>query len=262
MGVLSDVVKQFDTSGQQTEEISETLDLMVELTKSKAETYKQVVEDALNRGRILGKGDSTDSLFFPISSVKDSHVEYRCTTQNTPTDLIEEIGKSISTMIDDHTAQSIVTGVATIINSALQPILGQSSGAEQYCATTSTFVEGTGIAVNIVRLDCIIWGRTVSAKSIKEKINTTLACVAYKSVVNVKKLSFDDFRSVYAPILEASGETDSIAAIKRAEDIYNLLGGGTEVPQKSNLLRSSAPALQASDLVYLSESVTATDRKF
>ena len=40
MGVLSEVVKQFDTSGEQMQEMSETLDLMVELTKAKADQYR------------------------------------------------------------------------------------------------------------------------------------------------------------------------------------------------------------------------------
>ena len=261
MGILSKVVKSIDTSGDQKKEISETLDLMVELTKAKADYYRQTIEDNLNRGRILGKGDSTDSLFFPITSVKNSRVEYRCVAENRPTDIIQKIGESISGMIDDHSAQSIVTGVATIINDALQPLLGQSSGAEQYCSTTSTFIEGTGIAVSIVRFDCIIWGRSVSAESIKKQIDTTLACVAYKSVVNVKKLSFDDFRSVYAPIIEASGETDTIKALNHAKEVYDILGGGSELEKNAVQLKAKR-ALSSSDLIFCSESVMTNDGKF
>ncbi|MBQ8435604.1 MAG: hypothetical protein IJX24_06320 [Oscillospiraceae bacterium] len=260
MGVLSEVVKTIDTSGQQKAEISETLDLMVELTKSKADSYKQVIEDSLNRGRILGKGDSTDSLFFPITSVKDCRVEYRCVAENRPTDIVEKIGQSISGMIDDHSSQGIVNGVANIINDALQPILGQSAGAEQYCSTTSTFIEGTGIAVNIVRLDCIIWGRSVSSESIKKQIDTTLACVAYKSVVNVRQLSFDDFRSVYAPIIEASGETDVLKALSRAKEVYDSLEGGSELV-KNSALKAVKP-LSVSDLIFHSDSIMTNDGKF
>ncbi len=139
MGVLSEVVKGFDTSKEDMKDISETLDLMVELTKSKAEQYKQTIEDSLNRARILGKGESADSLYFPITAVKDSRVEYRCVAQDHPSDLVDKIADSISGMIVDNSAGSIVKGVANIINTALVPILGQSSGSEQYCATTSTF---------------------------------------------------------------------------------------------------------------------------
>lgn len=256
MGVLTDVVQKIDKSGDQKQDISETLDLLVELTKARAEQYKHTIEDSLNRARIFGKGQSTDSLYFPISSVKDSRVEYRCVAQNRPSDLISNIAKSISQMIDDNSAGNIVKGIANIINTALEPILGLSSGKEQYCATTSTFIEGRGIAVNIVRFDCIIWGRSVSAKSIKEQIDKTLACVAYKSVVNVKQLSFDDFRAVYAPIIEASGTTDVAQALKEAREVYDMLEGGSELPSKSKINTGTDlnyEKLSVSDLIYHSD---------
>lgn len=264
MGVLSEVVKGFDTSKEDMKDISETLDLMVELTKSKAEQYKQTIEDSLNRARILGKGESADSLYFPITAVKDSRVEYRCVAQDHPSDLVDKIADSISGMIVDNSAGSIVKGVANIINTALVPILGQSSGSEQYCATTSTFIEGSGIAVNIVRFDCIIWGRSVSAKAIKEKIDVTLACVAYKSVVNVKQLTFDDFRAVYAPMIEAT-ETDTIEALKHAKEVYDLLEGGTELHKNTNEVlqdNSGGKKLSINDLIYHSNSTKASDEKF
>lgn len=264
MGVLSEVVKSFDTSEDQKKEISETLDLLVELTKAKADQYKQTIEDSLNRARILGKSESTDSLFFPITSVKDSRVDYRCVAQNHPSDMIDKIADSISGMIQDSSAGNIVKGIASVINTALTPILGQSSGAEQYCATTSTFIEGKGIAVNIVRFDCIIWGRSVTATSIKEKIDVTLACVAYKSVVNVKQLTFDDFRAVYAPIVEESG-ADVKTALQNAKEVYDILGGGTEiVKNNNNALKGSSrdKKLTTSDLIYCSESVMTNDGKF
>ena len=51
MGILSKVVKSIDTSGDQKKEISETLDLMVELTKAKADYYRQTIEDNLTVGQ-------------------------------------------------------------------------------------------------------------------------------------------------------------------------------------------------------------------
>lgn len=239
MGVLSEAVKKVDNSEQQKTEISENLNLLVELTKSKAEEYKNQIEDNLNRGRILGKGDSADSLYFPISSVKDSRVEYRCITSNTPTDLVDVIGASIVEMIDDHSAKGIVKGISGIVSKAMQPLLGLSEGAEQYCSTTTTFVEGNGLAMSIMRFDCIIWGRSIRAESIKKQVEKTLACVAYKSVVNVKKISFDDFRAVYSPLLSESGETDIITAIKKAKEIYELLDGGKDLEPKVTAVMAS-----------------------
>lgn len=91
MGVLQDVVKNFDTTEKQKSEINETLNLLVELAKSKAEHCKGEIEESLNIGKLLGKDGSTKSLFFPISSVINSKLEYRCITKNTPTDLISDV---------------------------------------------------------------------------------------------------------------------------------------------------------------------------
>lgn len=262
MGVLSDAISKFDTSKSQVQEIKETLNIMVELTESKAKEFSTEIENNLNRGRILGKGASTESLYFPISLVKDRRVEYRCTTKETPTDLINKISESICGMIDDHSGTGIVKGIAGMINSAIQPLLGMSEGAEQYCSVTSTFIDGSGLGLSISRFDCIIWGRSVSAKSIKEQIEKTMACVAYKSVVDVGKITFDDFRAVYSPIVELSGATSIQEAIKNAREIYDLLDGGKDLKELQKIESSIRKTLTVEDLISCSNVVMAADGKF
>lgn len=251
MGVVEDVVKNFDTTEKQKSEINETLHLLVELAKSKAEHCKDEIEESLNIGKLLGKDGSTKSLFFPISSVINSKLEYRCITKNTPTDLISDVSSAIIDMIDNSTAKGIVSGIANIINSSLKPLLGLASGVERFVSSTSTFIEGNGIAASIVRFDCMIWGRAVETESIKKEMSSTFACVAYKSVVDVSKISFDDFRSVYAPVLESSKIDNPIEAIKYAKEIYNLLDGGSKLPKdKESILNKN---LTVDDLINCSE---------
>lgn len=259
MGVLNDAVKTVDKSDEKFEEIQESLNLLVQVAESKASLYEQQIKDDLFRGKILGKQEGTDSLFFPISSVKDFRKEYRCITENTVnTNILDTIATSITDMIDDPSGKGIVKGVAKIINSALEPILGVAKGQEQYCAATTTFIEGTGTGVNIVRFDCIIWARAIQAESIRSKVQTALACVAFKSVVDVEKLRFDDFRSVYAPILEATGEKDPLVAIKLARDVYNALNGGVAIPKS---VRSYIPPqdLTIEDICFASAPMQATE---
>lgn len=251
MGVLTEAVKRIDTSKEEMSDTKDTLDLMVELTKSKAEEFKREIEDTLKDGLFLGTGDNRKTLFFPITSVKDSRVEYRCITKDTPTNLVDTIADSICDMIEDNSATGIVKGIAKIINGAIQPLLGLSEGSEQYCSSTSTFIEGKGLAMSIVRFDCIIWARAISAKSIKEQIEKTMACVAYKSVVNVKKITFDDFRAVYSPLVDLSGTSNIQEAIKNAKDIYDMLGGGTE-------LSNALPLKASQEKVQLEESTPYT----
>ena len=260
MGVLKDVVNNFDTSKSQMQDIKETLAIMVELTESKAKEFRTEIENNLNRGRILGKGTSTESLYFPISSVKDSRDDYRCITKDTPTDLINKISDSISGMIDDHSGTGIVKGIAEMINTAIQPLLGMSGAAEQYCSVTSTFIDGNGLGVSIMRFDCIIWGRSVMSESIKQQIEKTMACVAYKSVVDVRKITFDDFRAVYSPVLELSGIKNVQEAIKNAREIYDLLDGGKDL--KNSQENSIRKPLTVEDLISCSNVIKVTDGKF
>lgn len=249
MGVLNEVIKTFDKSEEQKKEINETLDLLVQLAEARAERYEKQIEDNLSVGRILGK-ESTKNLFFPITSVKDRRVQYRCITKDTPTDLVSDISASVTDMVEDHTAKNIITGISNIINSSLKTILGMGAGVENFCSSTSTFIEGSGISASVSRFDCIIWGRGVKTESIRSTMNSVFTCVAYKSVVDVTKISFDDFRAVYTPFLEEGKFENPIEAIKFAKDIYDVLGGGSALTASRPInLLSSNNVLTANDLI-------------
>ncbi len=259
MGVLSEAVKSVDQSEENFEEIQESLNLLVQLAASKANAFEQQLKDDLFRGKVLGKEEGTDTLFFPISTIKDFRKQYRCITENTVnTKILDSIANSITDMIDDPSGKGIVNGVAKIINTALEPILGVAKGQEQYCSATTTFIEGTGLGVNIVRFDCIIWARSIQSESIRKKVQTALSCVAYKSVVDVEKLKFDDFRSVYAPILEASDEKEPLAAINKAKEIYHALDGGKALPVKNSAM-IPIKDLSIQDICFASAPITSKE---
>lgn len=250
MGVLAEVVSGFDQSQELEDGTAEALKMLVELTSSKADYFEKEMNERLNRGRILGKGDSADSLYYPISSVKSSKKEYRCITSATPdTAAVDAVGKAVKDMIEVGTGSSIVEGVTKIFNTALEQLLGLSEGSEQYCCATATFIENKALAV-VSRLDCIIWSRSLRTTALRERVKQTFACVAYKSVVDITQVSFNDFRAVYAPVLEAGNVTDVKEAITEAKEIYNLLDGGTRIPSKvsethvqsqENLLKAALP---------------------
>ena len=74
-------------------------------------------------------------------------------------------------------------------------------------------------------------------------------------------MTFDDFRSVYAPIIEQTGD-DVFEALKKAREVFDLLGGGTELPNKAVLRAVNDKKLTVSDLIYRSDSIIANDGKF
>lgn len=83
-------------------------------------------------------------------------------------------------------------------------------------------------------------------------MSSTFACVAYKSVIDISKISFDDFRSVYAPFLESGKIENPIEAIKYAKEIYNLLDA-SRLPKNTVLLSDKKVNLTIDDLINCSE---------
>ena len=79
-------------------------------------------------------------------------------------------------------------------------------------------------------------------------MDSALTCVAYKSVIDVSKLKFDDFRNVYSKVV-AKGIPDNVSqeerkkiimqCIQDAKDIFEMLGGKLENDSQSNLLKLS-----------------------
>lgn len=59
----------------------------------------------------------------------------------------------------------------------------------------------------IIRCDIAMWTRNISVESLQNRVNNVVACVSYKSEVDVPKLDFNTFLGCYASVLrEAFGE--------------------------------------------------------
>ena len=103
------------------------------------------------------------------------------------------------------------------------------------------------MAMSLVRTDFMFWCRKITASSLKEKMDSALTCVAYKSVIDVSKLKFDDFRNVYSKVVD-KGIPDNISqeerrkiiiqCIQDAKEIFEMLGGKLENNLQSNWLKS------------------------
>lgn len=244
MGVIKDIVDKVDKSEEEKQKLGETLDLLVSLAESKAEHCQNTIENDLKSGRVVGN----DTLYFPITHIAEKRVQYRCTTTDTPGDLVPTISDSIIGMFEDHTPQNIINGIAKTANEFLKVLLGAGEGTEQYSQVYTTGIDGSGMAMSLVRTDFMFWCRKITASSLKEKMDSALTCVAYKSVIDVSKLKFDDFRNVYSKVVD-KGIPDDVSqeerkkiimqCIQDAKDIFEMLGGKLENDSQSNLLKSS-----------------------
>ena len=255
MGVVTDIVNQIDQSAEKRKELGETLDLLVSLAEAKAEHCQKIIEEDLKLGRVAGN----DALFFPITDIAEKRVQYRCTTTDTPDDLIPTITDSITRIFKDHTAENIINGISTTVNEYLKALLSADEGTEQYSQIYTTEIDGGGITMSFVRTDFMFWCRKISASSLKSEMDSILTCVAYKSVIDVPKLKFGDFQNIYTKIID-KGIPDTISPEERKEiivdrlqearEIFEMLGGKLENNLRNNSLEPDLESPLELGIIY------------
>lgn len=198
MGKLRDIIHSADNSQQVADEVRENLHILMSLAESKVQQFSdEIVIDLKN-------GKTTDDLTVPITKVTHKYMEARAITKDTTTDVLEEISKTINGVISDHSASGIVSGIASLAHNALNQVMGTGEGTEQEVRLYTVSADYPAI----VRFDFAFWARSIQAESIKKHCETALACVMYKSAVDISKLAFNDFLTLYAPILNAGYGSD------------------------------------------------------
>lgn len=214
MGVVRDIIKQIDNQPEVTAATKETLNLLMSLAESKGEVYRQQIEKDL----ITGKIDS-QSLTVAITKVLERRVEYRSYVKTETTPIIQSITKSLSSMFSGDV--NILTSIGDVVQTMLDAIMGAASGDETEVEAYIVVAEYPAI----VRYDFAFWGRNVVSESITKYMESVFACVAFKSAVDVKKLSFNDFLALYGPVLvHAYGNDPTKLAelLKQAQDLYKM----------------------------------------
>lgn len=215
MSVIRDIISKVDNTDQKAAEIRENLKILMSLAESKA----QIFEDSIQLD--LKTGKTSDDLTVPITKVIKKQIQYRATSSDKTSDVFGELSTAIQDMISDSSASGIVKGVAKIANSALGTIMGVGEGEEQVVKLYSVVTDYPAI----VRFDFAFWARKIKAESMKKYCETALACVAYKSAVDVTKLAFNDFLALYGPILnEGFGDNPAqmMEMIKKAKEVYSM----------------------------------------
>lgn len=216
MGALRNIVKSADSSQQVADEVKEALAMLVELAEQKAISAEEKIKLDLKTGK------TTDDLTVPITKVIRSQTEYRAITASSPTNLIDDIKSSIGEMFNGNAG--ILNGIAGIAKTALTSITGTGLGQESEVRFYNVVTEYPAI----VRFDFYFWGRNIKAKAIMSQVKNAFACVAYKSAVDITKLDYNTFLSLYAPVLNAafgSDQTKLKEMIKESKEVYNMFNG-------------------------------------
>lgn len=215
MSTLRKVIASVDNSDAKAAEIRENLKILMELAESKAQIFEDEIKLDLKTGK------TTDDLTVPITKVVKTSIQYRATSSGKASDVLGEVSSSINDMISDHSAGGIVTGISKIATTALNTIMGIGEGEEQVVKLYSVVADYPAI----VRFDFAFWSRKIAAESMKKYCETALACVAYKSAVDITKLAFNDFLALYGPILNEGFGSDPSKMkemIIQSKEIYKM----------------------------------------
>lgn len=214
MSVIKDVLKNVDQTEDVSAEVKDTLHLLYDLSKEKAENFENKIDANL---RTAG---TPENRTVAVSSTLASHQEIRVITKKTAN---EDITDKVKTALKDifKGKKKIVDGLAGLISTSLKVVLGEGEGTEQ--EEHAYYIATEGLA--IVRLDLMYWCRDITAKSITAYAEKNFVCVAVKSSVNVSKLSLNTFLSVYNDLLSKCNidETQINKEIQNAKEIYEQL---------------------------------------
>lgn len=208
MGQLADVVKA------STEDVEEQLNMLSSLAQAKLDLFKAEIESSLKTGKV------TDDLTVAVTKIIKRHEEYRVYTGDS-TKLPEQIGEAVKEIIGGDT----VDGVTKIASNIINVFLGAEEGEEVMQKDYIVTVEYPAI----VRLDMAFWSWQVKAEKLKEVAKSIICCVVYKSSVDVSKLDFNAFLSVYAPTLRAVCIDESKNVVKDENQLIKLLNQAKEV---------------------------------
>lgn len=215
MGKLKEIISSVDQSQEITAETKETLNLLYELSKEKADSFAKEISTKL---RTAG---TSENLTIPITQELGSHQEVRVITSSTPDqDIVDNIGNSLKQILTGC-KNDIIGGLTGLINTGLTTVLGAAEGEERF--EHSYYIATEGLA--IVRMDLMYWSRHITASGITKYAEKSLVCTAVKSSVDVNKIDFNTFLAAYqAQLLRCSFEQEQLLEeIRNAKKIYEEL---------------------------------------
>ncbi|ENW81347.1 hypothetical protein F909_02638 [Acinetobacter sp. ANC 3929] len=207
MAAITKAIIGEDISGQLKEECSAHLDSLMALADAKAEYFAEKIKTDL-----LGAGVGTDKTF-PISTIQSFIYQTKAYTSDDAKNISNVINESINGFIDGNNKSAVNTLVSGFVNI----LFGSSVGAEQKILRYCAILEG----VSMIRLDFAGWSRSVSASAIKSKCDKVSAFVLYRSIVDMSKVTLNDFISVYQDTVRAENkDIDAAGVIKKCQELY------------------------------------------
>jgi hypothetical protein len=222
MAAITKAILGEDISGELRDECSAHLDTLFSLGTAKSEYYAEKINTSL-----LGAGQGTDKTF-PISTIQSFIYDTRAYTS----DNAENISSVVNGAIDGFVAGDNAKATETIVTGLVNMLFGSSGGSESEKLSYFAILEG----VSMIRIDFAGWSKEVTSTAMKSKCDKVSAFVLYRSIVDMKKVSLNDFISVYQDTVKVENpELEIEGILKKCQDLY-----GAFNPTESAVLESTA----------------------
>jgi hypothetical protein len=192
MAFLKSAINALDPQPDKKKEITLLLSLLSELCEQKVTEFATKIETEL---RTAGDGENRT---VPVTEIVARHKEYRAYVKQDAGKIATEVAGAVKKFVSGGTSE-IIDGVASLVTTGLEAIIGAGSGTQQEMSSYYIIVQDYGI----VRYDVRAWSRQIEAQGITTQIETALAIVAFKSSVDVTKLSYNTFLIAYGAQLAA-----------------------------------------------------------
>jgi len=196
MAVFQKIISEFDGSNDLAQAEREALNALSSLAESKRELFASEINLL-----ILDAGTGTNKTV-PISKVLKSDGLSRAYTSHSAKDIADTVKEAIGGFIEGG-AGNILDGIFSLLSKTLEIFLGSTTGEEGTKKMYWTYA--TEYAV--YRVDVMAWSRSISATSLKTKIEKSTAYSYVISNVDIDKISWGDFIAIYALQLDNTPNT-------------------------------------------------------
>lgn len=227
MSFLKNAINAIDPTPDKKKELTLAVNLLFEL----AEQKNALQEEALKE--LLRTAGTPENPTIPITNTLAFHSETRAYVKSNASTLVDTVTGAVKKFINGG-ADNIVDGIGELVTGGLEAILGAGSGSQASMHSYYIIVEG----LSIVRFDIMAWQRKIEATGITTEIENAMTFTAFKSSVDVDKITFNTFLQAYKNQLEKLKFTDAelIAFIKKSKEVFELL---RDSDSNKNLLKIS-----------------------
>jgi len=222
MSILKNAIAALDPAPDKTKQITLLLSLLSELCEQKVNEFSASIENEL---RTAG---SVENKTIPVTEILAKHKEYRAYVSHDAGKIATEVTGAIKKFILG-TSDSILDGIGSLVTTGLEAIIGAGSGEQKEFSSYFVVVQSFGL----LRFDIRVWSRKIEAVGITTEIEHAFAISAYKSSVDVSKISLNTFLIAYQDQLAKIGvpESEWENYLNTAESVFDRLKGQSQ-PQK------------------------------